>query len=125
MIDGISGYGETIPTGQNHVVFKTFTSAVSNSQLHIGSNGDNYENWRGTISEVVGFNRELTVSERQKLHAYFNHKWDTNLQNPLISFNADGNREYPLLINRHSQATTAELTLCASTWCNKTDLPTF
>ena len=24
VIDGISGYGGTIPTGQNHVVFKTF-----------------------------------------------------------------------------------------------------
>ena len=45
------------------ILFKTFTSAVSKNELHIGSNGDNYENWRGTISEVVAFNRELTVSK--------------------------------------------------------------
>ena len=62
VIDGISGYGGTIPTGQNHVVFKTFTSAVSKNELHIGSNGDNYENWRGTVSEIVGLTR-VTVSK--------------------------------------------------------------
>ena len=112
VIDGISGYGGTIPTGQNHVVFKTFTSAVSKNELHIGSNGDNYENWRGTISEVVGFNRELTVSEREKLHAYFNHKWDTNLQNPLAfnSITGPEGREYLFSKMNLRQATTAELT---------------
>lgn len=112
VIDGISGYGGTIPTGQNHVVFKTFTSAVSKNELHIGSNGDNYENWRGTISEVVGFNRELTVSEREKLHAYFNHKWDTNLQNPLAfnSITGSAGREYLFSKMNLRQATAAELT---------------
>ena len=112
VIDGISGYGGTIPTGQNHVVFKTFTSAVSKNELHIGSNGDNYENWRGTVSEIVGFNRELTVSEREKLHAYFNHKWDTNLQNPLAfnSITGPEGREYLFSKMNLRQATTAELT---------------
>jgi hypothetical protein len=112
VINGITGYGGTIPTGQNHVVFKTFASAISNSQLHIGSNGDNYENWRGTISEVIGFNRELTNAERQSLHKYFNTKWYTNLQNPLAfgSTTIAAGREY--LFNKMNlrQATTAELT---------------
>jgi hypothetical protein len=111
-INGISDYGGTIPTGGNHIVFKTFASAISNSQLHIGSNGDNYENWRGTISEVIGFNRELTKAERQSLHKYFNTRWYTNLQNPLASGSTTiaAGREY--LFNKMNlrQATTDELT---------------
>ena len=111
-INGISDYGGTIPTGENQIVFKTFASAISNSQLHIGSNGDNYENWSGTISEVIGFNRELTNAERQSLHKYFNTKWYTNLQNPLAfgSTTIAAGREY--LFNKMNlrQATTDELT---------------
>ena len=111
VIDGISGYGGTIPTGQNHGL-KLLLLQYQN-ELHIGSNGDNYENWRGTVSEIVGFNRELTVSEGEKLHAYFNHKWDTNLQNPLAfnSITGPEGREY-LFNKMNRQATTRGIDSC-------------
>ena len=74
-VNGILNYSNTVPLNQNHTVFKVFDSKVNGSQIHIGANGDNYENWNGTISEVIAFDRELSDSERIGLRKYFGEKW--------------------------------------------------
>jgi len=74
-VNGIQNYTNTVPLSQNHTVFKVFDASVSGNQMHIGSNGDNYENWNGTISEVIAFDRELSEIERIRLRKYFGTKW--------------------------------------------------
>jgi sugar lactone lactonase YvrE len=74
-LNGTSNFSGTVPLSQNHTVFKVFDASVSGNQMHIGSNGDNYENWNGTISEVIAFDRELSEIERIRLRKYFGTKW--------------------------------------------------
>ena len=109
---GIAGYSEQIPVSVNHVVFKTFQSPKSSNQMHIGSNGDNYENWNGTISEVIGFDRILTDEERNGLHAYFHSKWGTNLANPIASGSYFSDQSTNIILNRMNlrEATFDEVT---------------
>ena len=111
-IMGIAGYSEPIPLSVNHVVFKTFPSPKSSNQMHIGSNGDNYENWNGTISEVIGFDRILTDEERNGLHAYFHSKWGTNLANPIASGSYFSDQSKNIILNRMNlrEATFDEVT---------------
>ena len=111
-IMGIAGYSEQIPISVNHVVFKTFSGPKSSNQMHIGSNGDNYENWNGTVSEVIGFDRILTDEERNGLHAYFHSKWGTNLANPIASGSYFSDQSKSIILNRMNLrvATTEEVT---------------
>ena len=80
--------------------------------MHIGSNGDNYENWNGTVSEVIGFDRILTDEERNGLHAYFHSKWGTNLADPIASGTYFSDQSKSIILNRMNLrvATTEEVT---------------
>ena len=117
-VNGTVNYSSTVPLAQNHTVFKVFDSSVNGSQMHIGANGDNYENWNGTISEVLVFDRELSEVERIGLRKYFDTKWNVtapssdnigDFTSSATTTSATG-RDYLFDKMNLRQATSAELT---------------